>query len=347
MWMIDGWLRTIALALALTGLTPHPGRASDQQKIVTVLGPDAFYYMLHYVAEGAGLFKEEGLAVDLVTVNSGSRQVATVMGGSAEVAEVNLSVVIQGQLQGGDMVNIGSVYDIFPHVLFLSTAAMKRTGITPALSLEDKVNRLHGLKIGITSPGSGTDQLMRILFIGRGKDPDQEVVLLPLGGGPPMMAALKQQAIDGFVFTAPLPQAATAEGLGQVVVSPFIGEVPELRSVPYMALVTSRDALANKKPLLRSLVRALTKARKYVQEKPVEARKATRKYFPDMAEDVFDASFDEHVKGLPATLEISPAQLDKTLAFMNALDKKTVTASYADVVYPDLAHEAAAEILGR
>ncbi len=341
-------LGALALALTLIGMAPQQGRAEELQKIVTCLGPDAFYYMLHYVADGAGLFKAEGLDVDLVTVNSGSRQVATVTGGSAEIAEVNLSVAIQAQLQGAEMlINIGQVYETFPHVLFLSNESIKKTGITAATPFEDKVARLKGLKIGITSPGSGTDQLMRILFLGRGKVPDQEVALQPLGGGPPMLAALQKHVIDGFVFTAPLPQAASSQGLGEVVISPFNGEVPELRDVPYMSMVTNRDTLEHKKPQLKKLSLALTKALKFIHDKPVEARTITRKWFKDMDEKVFNASFDEHVKGLPKSLEISPAQLEKTFAFMSMLDQKPETAKYTDIIYPDLAKQAAAEVLGQ
>jgi NitT/TauT family transport system substrate-binding protein len=339
----------IFVALLLAPAMVGPNRAqAEPAKIVDVLGPDAFYYMLHYIADGAGLFTAEGIAVDLVTVNSGSRQVATVMGGSAELAEVNLSVVVQGQVQGADMMNIGAVYRIFPHVLLLGNDALKKTGIVEGMPIDEKVKRLHGLKIGITSPGSGTDQLMRALFIGRGLDPDKEVTLLPLGGGPPMMAALKQKAVDGFVFTAPLPQAATAEGLGQVVISPFIGEVPEMRGLTYMALVASRDALTNKRPQLLSLVRGLTKARKFAQDKPDEARRITRAHFLEMDEKIYNASFDEALKGLPDTLEITPPELEKTLAFMNLLNKKEqVSAKYEEVIDSSLARQAAKEILGR
>jgi NitT/TauT family transport system substrate-binding protein len=341
-------LRVLAgVLMGLAFLAPGSDRAQAQTKIVDVLGPDAFYYMLHYIARGAGLFKEEGLTVELVTVNSGSRQVATVMGGSAETAEVNLSVVVQGQTQGGDLVNIAQVYEIFPHVLFLSNAAIKKTGITDGMGIDEKVKRLKGLKIGITSPGSGTDQLMRTLFTARGLDTDKEVTLQPLGGGPPMYAALKAGAIDGFVFTAPLPQAATAEGLGHVVISPFIGEVPEMRGMTYMSVVTSRSTLAAKRPQLNAFIRALTKARKFATEHPDEARKLTREVFKDMDEKVYAASFDEHLKGLPKTLEITPEQLERTMASANIGKKNPPPVKYEEVIYPDMARQAAKDILGQ
>jgi NitT/TauT family transport system substrate-binding protein len=350
--MSTKWPRIIAalLIVAATSASFMPARAQQAQppKIVDILGPDGFFYLLHYITAEAGFFKEEGVDVEQVTVSSGSRQIAIVMGGSADSAEVNLSVSLQGYVKGGDLVNIGTAYAIFAHSVFLGNDAVKKTGITDGMPLEEKVKRLRGLKIGISSPGSGTDQLIRTLFVGRGMDTDKEVTIMPVGGGPPMIAALKQGAIDGFIFTAPLPQIAAAEGLGKVVISPFDGEVPELRDMTYISLVTSQDALKKKRPQLLAFVRAMTKGLKLARDNPQEARRLTRKRFADMDEKVYNSSFDEYLKGLPASLVITPAQLKRTLAFMNLLDKKEhITVNYADVIYPDLARQAADEILGR
>jgi NitT/TauT family transport system substrate-binding protein len=334
----------LCLALGVSPIKAH----AELQKLVDVLGPDAFYYMLHYVADGAGYFKDEGIEVELVTVNSGSRQAATVLGGSAEANECNFSVNVQGAAQGGELVNIADIYKVFAHVLFLSNDAIKRTGISADQPFGEQVKRLHGLKIGITSAGSGTDQLMRSIFIGQGLDPDKEVQLLPLGGGPPMMAALTQHAIDGFVFTPPLPQAAEAQGLGHTVMSPYLGQIPELRGLTYMALGTSKDTLKNKRPQLLALLKALAKARKLISDDPATASKYTRKHFMDMDQKVYDAAFTEAVKGLPDHLSIGKPELDETLANMKLLDKDAnINVKFADVVDSSLAQQADKEILGK
>ena len=75
--MASRWTRALA-ALFCIAIGAFPiGAHAELKNVVVVLGPDAFYYMLHYVADAAGYFKDEGLDVELVTVNSGSKQVAT------------------------------------------------------------------------------------------------------------------------------------------------------------------------------------------------------------------------------------------------------------------------------
>jgi NitT/TauT family transport system substrate-binding protein len=83
------------------------------------------------------------------------------------------------------------------------------------MPVDEKIRRMKGLRIGITSPGSTTDTTARTLFKARGMDPDQTVQLLPLGGGSNMLAALEKGAADGFVWSAPQPQIAVQKGIGE------------------------------------------------------------------------------------------------------------------------------------
>lgn len=337
-----------AFLIAATLLAPSPAAAQKQSETITVaLAGVAFYWILHYVAEGAGLFQEEGLKVEQVTLPSGSRMVATVMGGSSDVTEVNMADSLNSAARGSDLVNIAAVYGTIPLVVFLSNDAIRKTGITENMPIDEKMKRLKDLKIGITSPGSGTDQLIRTLFLVRGIDPDRAVSLQPLGQGASMLAALEQGAIDGFVFAAPFPQIAESKGLGKTVISPFKGEAPELRGVTYMGVATSRATLNSKRPQLRAYVRALTKALKLARERPDEARKVVRKYFPDMSEDLYRRSFDEALLGLPTTTDLSEDQLRRTIAMMNLTAQNPIALSYKDVIFPDFARDASKDILAK
>jgi NitT/TauT family transport system substrate-binding protein len=336
--------RLFALFLALAAAAPA---LAQQSKVSIALADEAFYFILQYIAQGAGYFKEEGLDVEIIRASSGSRQVATVIGGSAEAAPVNMAVSLAGNAAGASLVNIANVYAKLPLVVVLSNAALKKTGIVPGMPIDEKVKRLKDLSIGITSPGSGTDQLIRTLFVTRGIDPEKAVSLQPLGQGATMLAAFERGSIDGFVFSSPFSQIVESRNLGRIVINPFIDEAPEFRGVSYMGLVTTKAALENKRPQIRGLVRAYAKALKLAQERPAEAKRAARSAFASLADDIYSSAFDEAVTGLPATLDLREEQLQRTLTMMNLLAKKPVQVAYKDVIYPDLAREASREILGK
>jgi NitT/TauT family transport system substrate-binding protein len=330
---------SIALALAKTA-------AAEAQKLTIVMGPGAFFYVIHYVAEGGGLFKEEGLATETVDVSSGPAQVSAIMSGSADVGPLGLQLVVQATAQGGDMVSIAALYNAYPITLVLSNAAVKRTGITPGMAIDERVKRLHGLRLGITTPGSGTDDMARILFKTRGMDPDAEITIQPLGTTDSMLTALQKGATDGFFYTSPIPELAVSRGLGEIVIEPLAGDVPEVKGVPYMTLATSHATLETKKPQLQAVLRAYARAIKLIHDDPDKARRLTRPYFKAMDDAVFNAAFDKYATGLPTDPVITPDQLARTVAFMNRVKKTPVSANYDDVVYAQFGREAGKEILG-
>jgi NitT/TauT family transport system substrate-binding protein len=322
-------------------------QTQQRTKVPLALADEAFWYVLHYITDGAGYFKEEGVDIDIVRASSGSRQVAIVLGGSADVAPVNMAISLAANAGGGDAINLANVYAKMPLVVVLSNAAIKKTGITEGMAIDEKVKRLKDLKLGITSPGSGSDQVIRTLFVTRGMDPDKVVTLQPLGQGGTMLAALEQGSIDGFVFGAPFPQIVESKGLGKVVINPHNDEAPEFRDLSYMGLLTTRAALESKRPQLRAVMRAYTRGLKLAQENPAEARRVTRSVFASVPEDVYVSSFNEALTGLPKSLELNENQLDRTLKLMNLLSKKPIEVKYKDAISPDLAREASKDILGR
>ncbi len=346
--MVSAWSRVCAALLIAASMTLALARPAEaqSQKLTIIMGPGAFFYIIHYVADGGGLFKEEGLVTETIDVSSGPAQVSAIMSGSADVGPLGLQLVVQATAQGGDMVSIAALYNAYPITLVLSNDALKRTGITDTMGIDEKVKRLHGLRLGITTPGSGTDDMARIIFKTRGMDPDAEITIQPLGTTDTMLTALQQGATDGFFYTSPIPEIAVSRGLGQIVIEPLAGNVPEVKGVPYMTLATSHATLEKKKPQLQAVLRAYAKAIKLIHDKPEDARRITRPYFKAMDEAVFNAAFDKYAKGLPTDPVITPDQLVKTVEFMNRVKKTPVSANYDDVIYPDFGREAGKEILG-
>ena len=337
--------------LAAAGLSAAgvPSATADEplQKVTIALAGKGLAFILQYVAIGGGFYKQEGLDPDPVDVSSGTRQAAAVMGGSAEITQVGFAHTVHAVGRGGDLVGICTAFDIYPVALVVSNAALNRLGITPAMSLDEKLKRLHGVKIGITSPGSSTDEFMRTIMLVRGLDPARDVQLEPIGIGAPMVAAMAAGATDGFAFMSPFTDMAVSQGIGQDIADPMTGELPEYRDVPYQVITTSRATLAEKRPLLLHVVRAMTRAMQFTHEHPEDARKIVRTFFQDTPEAQFNTAFNTYVKAVPSTPIISQAQVDSTVKMVNLTETTPISVKFDQVVYPDLALEAAKELLGK
>jgi NitT/TauT family transport system substrate-binding protein len=339
-FVLCGFLGGLALALCLSQPAfAQIKPAAAPEKMILALGTGAFFFTLHYVAAGAGLFAEQGVEVETIDLTTGPRQTAAVMGGSVDATLMGLQLVIQANMRGGDVVALSQIYSIMPISLTLSNNAIARTGISASMPIDERVKRLKGLRIGVTTPGAGSDDVLQSLLKTRGMDPQKDVVIQPLGGGDAMLAAMERGATDGFMNTSPIPEIAAQRNVGRIVVEPLNGDVPELRDVPYIIFATSRETLAKKRPALLSMMRAYAQAMVFVREHPAKASEIVHKVFPDLDKAVFDVSFAKYATGLPKSSPIVPQQVEKTVAWMNVAKKTPIAGKYEDVVEPSLARQ--------
>ena len=210
--------RLAAIALALAAA--RPAAAEELQTFTIAFAGKGMSFLIQYIAMGAGFYKQEGLEPESVDVSSGTRQAAAVMGGSAEITQVGFAHTMHAVGRGGQLVGIATAFDAYPIALVLSNDAIKRLGITDTMSLDEKIKHVKGVRIGITSPGSSTDEFMRTIMLVRGMDPSRDVQLQPIGIGAPMVAAMQAGSTDGFAFMSPFTNMAVSRGIGQIIADP-------------------------------------------------------------------------------------------------------------------------------
>ena len=313
--------------------------AQSRQKIPFAMGAGAFYFTLHYVAEAGGYYAQEGIDLDSVNVSSGPRQVASIMGGSADVAPLGLQLVVQAAQRGGNIIAVCAGYNILPMSILLSNDAIARNGITDGMSTDEKVRRMKGLRIGITTPGSGTDDMARALLRGRGMNPDRDITIQPLVTAETMLAALERGSSDGFCFTSPIPEYAVGKGWGKIIIEPLNGDVPEAANVPYIIMATSPEAIKNKRGELLAMVRSWTKAMDLVRDNPREASALVRRYFPDLDQGVYNTAFEKYRRGVPTSPLVTDEQVQNVVRFMHISKGMPVSATRAEVFHAGIAEE--------
>jgi NitT/TauT family transport system substrate-binding protein len=343
-----GWNVTATAAifiLLVGGAAAQTAASAAKQKITITSVGDGFQFFPVYIARGGGFFVEEGLDADWVNVGSGTKQAASVMGGSAEMTPLALMHAIKSQAEGADLVAFANLLNDWSMVVVLSNDAIKKAGIELAMPVDEKIKRLAGLKLGITSPGSSTDVSIRKMLLARNMVPDQVVKLQPLGDGTAILAAFDKKLVDGFVFAAPVPEIVEARGLGKIVVNPMAREVPEQVGVPYAVMATSRATFAKKPEVIRAAARALTKALIFAHERPEETLKIMQHYFPDVEAPIITRIVTTYRGALPSTPVISREAVAKTVAFMNIGAPEPINAAYESVVLAEPAEAAAAELL--
>lgn len=322
------------------------GHASAQEQKVTVATPGAaLHFYPFYVAEAAGLFKKDGIAIEWVDVGAGSRQIAAVASRSADFAVVGMQPSISARENGADLVAVGGLFNAYPIQLVLSKPAMEKTGITPGMGIDDVVSRLKGVTIAVTGIGSTTDVLLRSWLVKRGVNPDEAITIQPLGNPAAMFAALEQGVIGGVMLGAPWPEQAEADGVGSIVVDPLKGGIPELDGVPYTAIIASGALVKEKPQVVGAVVHALTEAMKLTAAEPDKVGAMLKSYFPDTSDAIYGA-FEPRYRGKAATTPvITKADYQKLLDWIAITSDKPVTVTFEQFIDNQFADKAAADVL--
>lgn len=151
-----------------------------------------------WVAKERGYFAKHGLEGELLYINSGTMNIAALVGGSVQIAGGG-PVSIEARLRGVKLTILGN-----PLPLLASNLVAH-----PDIK---SVGELPGKIAGISRFGSSTDQGFRYLFRKNGFNADKDLKMLQMGGDASRIGALKAGTIQYTFLGAAATNQARAQG---------------------------------------------------------------------------------------------------------------------------------------
>ena len=193
---------TLAFLLCLAFLNSELIRSADAQKLEKlVIGYPAPVASLGIVdvMRKAGLFKKNGLDVDLVYIQGSPILTTAMVSGQVPLSFIGGAAIVASAVGGADTVYLACAINTLYWRVFS----------TPDVTT---VADLEGKKIGVTTFGSQEDGVIRFILKERGLLPDRDFALVAVGGAPTRLAALSKGVIQASVFIP--AQDIVAEKLG-------------------------------------------------------------------------------------------------------------------------------------
>ncbi len=248
-----------AAGLSVLPMPALAQRAPEKSKVVLGVGGRALlYYLPLAIADRRGLFKAEGLDVEINDFAGGARSLQALVGGSVDVVAGAYEHTIRMQAKAQD---IRAVVELgrFPGIV-----------IAVRKALADKVKTvadLKGLKLGVTAPGSSTALTVQFAMVKAGlKATDSPII--GIGGGASAVAAVIQGQVDAISHLDPVISKLEADGLITTLIDTrteagtralFGGSNPA-------AVIYSRQDFIEKNPeTTQRIVNACVKALKWLE----------------------------------------------------------------------------------
>ncbi len=269
------WLRRVAASLSLLaaftafGAYAQAQSAKPPTKIhIGLIGTNESQLPI-LIAIDEGYFKSENLDVETVQFGGGGIAVQAFVGGSIELASFATDHVLRLDNRGGDARFLIGIDRFITHILAVP-AGKHYTGLAD----------LKGKKIGVSAPGSYSDNVLRYELKKLGLNPDRDVTIIGIGDDNTATAGLQSGQIDAMMTT-------TANIIDYGLNYPGKFEVLyDWRTIPHsgQAVIGHQRWIDANPEAARGVARAVLKAEQTIQTDLPEVQKIVKQQFPSRSD---------------------------------------------------------------
>jgi NitT/TauT family transport system substrate-binding protein len=273
-------LVTAIVVAIVCGLSISSAPAQTAQKIRIGYPSISSRQAQLWIAKDEGIFRKYGLDVELIFLRGGQVAIQALTGGDPPL--VTIGNVIIANLQGHDIVLVGSVENSYDQSVFARPGTMAR------------MEQLKGKRFGISGFGSATHNAALILFKKFNLEPNRDVVFVPTGTGPERLAAMSSGRIDSTFFNpSEVPQALKG-GFVEIIQMADIGF-----EVQGSGLATSRSYIKTRRDVVKSALKAYVEGIYYVFANKQATLKSLARYMRTNDQEVLDYSYQHYLKRTP------------------------------------------------
>jgi len=255
----------IRLAVVAAALAAFSLPALAQTKIIA--GTAAFNEALLpvYAAQEKGYFKEVGIEVEMPAFKGGGPAVQALVSGSIDMCLCAADHVVRLKARRQPAKILVGLDEFHSYALIAKAGA-------PYADLKS----LKGKRIGITAPGSLTDNTLRYAIVQAGLNPDRDFEIIGAGGGAPMQAAIDTGQVEaGLMITTDIVNVFQKAGAYKVVV--------DYRNLPYPSFgaIVLDSWIASHPKQAKDFAQAVVKAAVDLKKDPAFAAAVIAKMYPN------------------------------------------------------------------
>ncbi len=179
-------------------LAPAPAHVQELRRVLYGTGASPSHLPV-WVGKDAGVFERLGLHIEPVQIRGGSLITLAIITGDLPFSGVGAESVVAARAAGGDVVLLACPIDADP-VYLISRPEIK------------SVSELKGQASAVTRFGSTTHFYLKAALKHIGLNAEKDVIILQLGAGPEIVAALESGRIAAAALTTRYAQTFLQRG---------------------------------------------------------------------------------------------------------------------------------------
>jgi NitT/TauT family transport system substrate-binding protein len=248
----------ISVLMILLTATVNLGSAQTPEKMrLGYSGTGINNYVLE-MGRRLGLFRKNGVDLEVVYVNSGSLLNQALIAGTFDVAFSQGSEAMLAKLRGADMRIAAVVANRFNHVYLAA----------PAIT---SIKQLKGKKVAVSRFGSGSHFQSSLALKEGGLDPDRDVTILQIGNSGARMAAILSGTVDGTIMAADFVPRAKKEGFN------ILADLAETKiEYPFLSLNMMGQYIDRNPKMVKALIKSMSESIRALQTDQTGAKIAIK-----------------------------------------------------------------------
>jgi len=226
-----------------------------------------------------GIFKDNGLEVDLQSINGGAQTSAALLSNSIQIGQFGGSEALSANAGGGDLVIVANLAPVYPYKLYV------QKNIKTIADLKGGAGKRY--KVGVSNAGGSSDIATRAVLKAAGIDPDKDVDIIAVGSHANRTAALLAGTIDAGVDDPPEDLELVKAGL-----TPLVDLASQKLPAANTGVIMQRTYLSANKDTVQAYVDSLTIARLKMKSDKAGAVAVLGKYFKLDNQDALNNAYD-------------------------------------------------------
>src|ERR1700684_830981 len=281
---------------------PLPIKAGLSDPVNTVLA--------WYMARAAGLYSAQGLNVEIINMNGGSRGAEELQAARIDVMHVGLSSVVKVNQAGGDLRVIGSLSNVIRFTFFSAP------GIKTAADLKGGI-------VGVSTFGSESDSTVTLALQKLGLTRN-DVIVKEYGGGTKRLEAVEAGEIKATAINEPIASLAREQGVN-VLVDLVPDQIPWL----FSGIVVRKDDIGARRDVLTRFLRASIEGNCIALTDAKRAKDVLAKELKITSPKILDIAYSDFKQQSPQNLEPSVEGAQNILKLFPNVSQKV--GDYIDV----------------
>jgi NitT/TauT family transport system substrate-binding protein len=273
-----------------------------------------------YAAIDKGYFKAAGLDVEMQNFKGGGPAAQAMVSGGVDLCFCAADHVMRLRARRQPTVALVGLDGYHSYAL-----------IAKAGSPYTDLKSLKGHKIGITSPGSLTDNTIRYSIKQLGLSPERDFEIVAAGTGATMRAALDSGGIDaGMLVTTDAADALSKPGAFKTVVDYRTMPYPSFAALALVSWVKDHQIAA------AAFNKAVVQAMDDLTKDPAFATAVLQKMYPTLSHEVVAESAKSEVSRMPKGGVVTPDQVKNLNDIVLATDDSLKAVTAGEVYDPSL-----------